>query len=57
MVNIPKYGEKKDYPKRDIFINGEYVASTTWARTNIQAAREYHKKYKVPFNSITIIKR
>ena len=35
------YGEKRDYPKRDIFVNGTYSGSTTWAKTNKEAKERY----------------
>ena len=34
-----EYGNKRDYPKIDIFLDGQYEFSTTWAR-NIVEARE-----------------
>src|SRR5208282_75208 len=33
----PAYGDKRDYPKIEIFVDGKYVATTTWARTIKQA--------------------
>ncbi len=27
------YGDKRDYPKIDLYINGVYWRSTTWAKT------------------------
>lgn len=44
----PKYRDKRDYPKIEIFEarrNGEwhYVATTTWARTLTEAKQEYCK--------------
>ena len=32
------YGNKRDYPKIDIHINGVYVCSTTWSR-NVKEAK------------------
>ena len=28
-----KYGDKRDFPKIDIYLNGQYIATTTWSRT------------------------
>ena len=36
-----KYGEKRDYRKIDIFLNGEYQCSTTWARTLKEAKKRF----------------
>ena len=27
-----QYGDKRDYPKIDIYVSGQYVCSTTWAK-------------------------
>lgn len=40
----PAYGNKRDYPKIDIFVDGNYVATTTWARTNKEAVEQYIAK-------------
>lgn len=37
------YGDKRDYPKREIYLNGVYVGTTTWARTNAIAARRWEE--------------
>lgn len=29
----PKYGDKRDYPKIELYRNGVYWRSTTWAKT------------------------
>lgn len=36
-----KYGDKKDYPKIDIYLNGVYTSSTTWARNIKEAINRY----------------
>lgn len=36
---IPKYGDKRDYPKIDVYVNGVYKHSTNWAR-NLKEAKE-----------------
>ena len=38
------YGDKRDYPKIDIYVNEGYVCSTTWARTCYEAIQEFKKK-------------
>lgn len=35
------YGSKRDYPKIDIYVNGKYVASTTWSATCKEARTRY----------------
>lgn len=30
---IIKYGDKRDYPKINLFEDGEYIGSTTWSKT------------------------
>ncbi len=36
-----QYGDKRDFPKIDIFVNGEYAASTSWARTCREAIERF----------------
>lgn len=36
------YGDKRDYPKIDISVNGQYVCSTTWSKTPREAVQNYH---------------
>jgi hypothetical protein len=38
------YGDKRDYPKIEIFSNGMYVGTTTWARTIKEAIANYKKR-------------
>ena len=38
------YGDKTDYPKIEIFVNGNYVATTTWAKSIKQARQKYALK-------------
>ena len=35
------YGDKRDYPKIDIYVSGEYTCTTTWARTLKEAKERY----------------
>lgn len=37
------YGDKRDYPKIDIYYNQDYVGSTTWAATCREARERYAK--------------
>ena len=39
------YGLKRDYPKIDIFVNGNYVATTTWSRTCKEAKIRYERSH------------
>lgn len=48
------YGDKRDYPKIDIYVHGKYAGSTTWARTNKEAIQKYMDvKGFIPRNEIT----
>jgi hypothetical protein len=40
----PSYGNKRDFPKIDIYVDGNYVATTTWARTAKEAVEQYIAK-------------
>jgi len=35
------YGDKRDFPKIDIYVDGNYVCSTTWSRTCKEAVANY----------------
>lgn len=35
------YGDKRDYPKIDIFLDGKYEGTTTWSRTCADAKEKY----------------
>jgi hypothetical protein len=35
------YGDKRDYPKIELYVGGKYVATTTWARTVNEAKAKY----------------
>lgn len=37
------YGDKRDYPKIDLYVNGIYRASTTWAKTCKEAVARYEE--------------
>lgn len=40
------YGDKRDFPKIDIWVRGKgYQASTTWARTCAEAALRYATRH------------
>jgi hypothetical protein len=38
---VAAYGDKRDYPKIEIFVNGVYKATTTWAKTVEEALTRY----------------
>jgi len=40
------YGDKKDYPKLHIFVDGEYKGSTTWSKNKKEAKDKYIEKNK-----------
>ena len=35
------YGDKRDYPKIDLYVDSTYVASTTWSRTCKEAVQRF----------------
>ncbi len=35
------YGDKRDYRKIEIFVNGKYIATTTWSKTCKEAKRRF----------------
>ena len=35
------YGDRRDYPKIELFVSGRYVATTTWAKTCKEAKVKY----------------
>jgi len=39
------YGDKTNYPKIDLFLDGDYVATTTWAPTCREAVQRYLERY------------
>jgi len=41
-----KYGDKRDYRKIDIYLNGKYDSSTNWASSLKQAKEKYLEKNK-----------
>ena len=38
------YGDKRDYPKIDIYVNRNYRCSTTWAKTCEEAVERFIAK-------------
>lgn len=38
-----EYGDKRDYKKIDIYVNGKYDGSTNWAKTCKEAIEKYKK--------------
>ena len=51
--NHPPYGDKRDYPKIDIYVDGQYVATTTWASTVKQAVEQYVARNNVGSDRVT----
>lgn len=50
------YDDKKDYRKIDIFVDGEYECSTTWAKSLLEAKDKYLEKNPgIPYESISVI--
>lgn len=39
------YGDKRDHPKLDIYVNGTYMASTSWAKSRDEAKIKYLEKH------------
>ena len=37
------YGDKRDYPKIDLYVNGIYRASTTWSKTITEAITKFRE--------------
>lgn len=51
------YGDKRDYPKIDIYVHGKYACSTTWARTCKEAVDRYMaSKGFISLNKIEAVK-
>lgn len=44
MIKELKYGEKRDYRKIDLILDGVYVATTTWSK-NLREAKSNAIKY------------
>ena len=40
-----KYGDKRDYKKIDIYVEGVYKCSTTWSRTCADAIDRYYDRH------------
>jgi hypothetical protein len=38
---MAKYGDKRDYRKIDIYVDGKYVATTTWSKTLREAKARF----------------
>jgi hypothetical protein len=39
------YGDKRDYPKIEIFVDGLYRATTSWAKTCREAVEHYRTNH------------
>jgi len=56
-IEEAKYGEKRNYSKHYISVDGKYVASTTWARNAKEAEKKFIEQHPEHKNSrITIAK-
>ena len=40
-----EYGDKRDYKKIDIYVDGVYKCSTTWSRTCTDAIARYYDRH------------
>ena len=56
-----QYGDKRDYPKINIYARhdgrSDYLCSTTWARTCREAEEQYSQKYDTNPANVTIYAR
>ena len=43
--NPRSYGNKRDYPKIELFYDGDYKSTTTWARTLKEAKQHFIKAH------------
>jgi hypothetical protein len=51
------YGEKRDYKKHHISVNGKYVATTTWAKSAREAEKKFIEQHPEHKNArITVVK-
>jgi hypothetical protein len=51
------YGDKRDYKKHHISVNGKYVATTTWAKSAKEAERKFIEQHPEHKNAkITVVK-
>jgi hypothetical protein len=46
------YGDKRDYNKIDIYVDGQYEFSTTWARNIVEARLKASEKLGVDVSRI-----
>lgn len=53
MGKTSAYGDKRDYAKIDIFVEGKYKATTTWAKSLPEAKKQYCEKEKVDSTLVT----
>lgn len=50
-----KRASKTNYPKRDIYINGKYICTTTWAKTNNAAKLQFLATFPhIPNKAVTV---
>jgi hypothetical protein len=41
-----EHGKKRDNKKIDIYVDGKYICTTTWARTCKEAVEHFGRAYK-----------
>ena len=41
------YGDRRNYPKIEIFVDNDYFATTTWSKTCRAAKQEFCKRYNI----------
>lgn len=39
------YGDKRNFPRIEIFLNGVYQCTTTWSKTLKEAKQKFTEKY------------
>ena len=49
-----KYGEKRNYPKIDIYVDHSYKCSTTWARNTIEAKLKASESLAIDVSRIQV---
>lgn len=56
MTSAVKYGDKRDYPKIDIYGPQGYLCSTTWARSGKEAKERYAEKHGLDVKTLKAFK-
>ena len=51
------YGKKRDYKKHHLYVDGKYVATTTWARNAKEAEKRFVEQHPEHKNAkVTVVK-